>query len=74
MQSISDLSEKRNFFEVSAIDHIVRKVISRSNGILNQTNPNTRPTVLLLSTVVVKFGTELLSATALGLNVNILSR
>jgi hypothetical protein len=56
---------------VSEIDYIVRKVVYRSNGILNQTNPSTQPTVLLLSIVVVKFGTELPSATALGLNVNI---
>lgn len=71
MQSIADHSEKRSFFEVSAIDYIVRKIIARSKGILNQTDPNTLPTVLLLSIVVVKFGTEPHAATAVGLNVNI---
>jgi len=49
----------------------VRKIIAQNKRNLNQTDPSTLPTVLLLSTVIVMFGTELHAVTAVGLNVNI---
>jgi len=69
VQSIFDPSEKRRFFKVSVIHYIVCKIIAQ--GKRNQIDPNTLPTVLLLSNVIVMFGTELHAATAVGLNVNI---